>query len=746
MPGRKKSSRSEPTLAQLRKQAEAAYDAKRWDDVIRLYSRFLERKRGTVDGGVYIRLGNAHDENGDHDRAIEYYLKAIDTPDYKNPGGDWCNMGVACGRKGDYNKAIECFQKAIDMPGYDDPGRAWCNMGVAYAKKGDYDKAIECYQKAIETPGYDSGNAWYSMGNAYEEKGDHDKAIEYYQKAIDTPGYDDPGGAWHNMGYAYDEKGDYDKAIECYEKAIDTPGYDRGGAWNNIGIAYARKGEYDRAIECYQEALDTPGYGTQGHAWYNMGLALRKMGGDEDLAEAERCFSEAAQWARGAKMEAYAEEAEAQAKLIGAVRVLGKDVVAEMFPALSAAQPSQEKPQAYDVAGRGSESSCLRPAQPSQEKPQAYDVLDELQNLEANALTVADRYNQDYEDRNGRGLPLQDALVFLKGWSSSEPFLSRRLGRRFYARGGGLFLRWRGKGVVVDPGIDYLSNFHREKYYVQDIDALVVTHDHIDHSFDLRAIDDVIYQLARFEPERKRYCFLSDPVFDEFEKWRAEGRYERANPFRSHVQRNCDPREHDKIIPGVELCPFPTQHGVEHSFGVKCVLKAESGEYIRVGLTSDTGFFDELVGGLSDCHIIVAHMSSPDYKEYTDPEYLKENAQHLGLNGTRKLIEGTNAQVYVITEFWAGRGDGRVLLCQKLVDDLKRHSGIERKCIIPADVGMTILFDFDEHGRPSFSMKCTSCPEIVKCQEITIVKPDMPFGSIRYLCPKCMHFLTLSAQ
>jgi len=124
MPGRKKSSRSEPTLAQLRKQAEAAYDAERWDDVIRLYSRFLERKRGRIDGDVYFRLGCAHDEQGDYDKAIECYQNAINTLGYKHPGIASCNMGVAYGGKGDHNKAIECFQMAIDTPGYDDPGRA----------------------------------------------------------------------------------------------------------------------------------------------------------------------------------------------------------------------------------------------------------------------------------------------------------------------------------------------------------------------------------------------------------------------------------------------------------------------------------------------------------------------------------------------------------------------------------------------------------------------------------------------
>jgi tetratricopeptide (TPR) repeat protein len=55
--------------------------------------------------------------------------------------------------QGDNDKAIESYQKAIDINPSD--ATAFVNMGNAYSAKGDNDKAIEYYQKAIDiNPSY----------------------------------------------------------------------------------------------------------------------------------------------------------------------------------------------------------------------------------------------------------------------------------------------------------------------------------------------------------------------------------------------------------------------------------------------------------------------------------------------------------------------------------------------------------------------------------------------------------------
>jgi len=172
-------------------------------------------------------------------------------------GQAWDRLGLAYTVKDDYEKAIECFLKALNSPGYDTPGKALKNIGLAYCRKKDYEKAIEYYQEALNSPDYDMpGRLWYGLGNVYSEKKDYDKAIECFRKALDSPGYDTPGYAWNNMGIAYSEKQAYDKAIECYQKALGSPGYDTPGyAWHNMGNAFSRLGDIDRAIDAMQKAV-----------------------------------------------------------------------------------------------------------------------------------------------------------------------------------------------------------------------------------------------------------------------------------------------------------------------------------------------------------------------------------------------------------------------------------------------------------------------------------------------------------
>ena len=532
------------------------------------------------------------------------------------------------------------------------------------------------------------------------------------------------GEDYFHYGRYFLEKSEYDKAIECYQKALDTPDYDTPGkAWYNMGIAYSSKGDNDKAIECYQKALDTPDYDTPGYTWYNKGLTLRAKGDDNSLVKAESCFKEAANWFRGINRTDDAENAEGQAKLVLVERAVGKKKAAELYPAL------------YSAKGKTPDSDLG-----------VVDPTEELQALEKESMNALEEYKRSFEKRTDNTIP-KNALILLKGWSSSDPFFASALDSRSNMRGGGIFIRWMGKGIVVDPGIDFLMNFHRHGCFVQDIDGIVITHDHIDHYFDMEAIDNLIYKLFQSENKRKRFCFFAKPVHDKHEELHGSPCYLFCSAFEDDVVGPGSAITHD-VIKGISISPFKTRH-TQHSFGIRCEL-ADSDHLINIGITSDAYAGSQevrkgLTKNLHDCDLIVAHISSPDAKELEDPDHFKKKPKHLGLNGTRYLIAHTEAQVYIITEFWAGFGERRVSLCQKLAYDLERENKITGKSIIPADVGLTILLETDGKGSPRFKIKCTSeaCGREVDCREITVVRPDKSYGPIRYVCPTCMKRLTI---
>jgi len=84
------------------------------------------------------------------------------------------NQGVVLLEEGQYDRAIAYFNKAIEInPKY---AVAYLNRGSAYDGKGQYDKAISDFNKAIEiNPRF--AVAYFNRGFVYDRKGQLDKAI-----------------------------------------------------------------------------------------------------------------------------------------------------------------------------------------------------------------------------------------------------------------------------------------------------------------------------------------------------------------------------------------------------------------------------------------------------------------------------------------------------------------------------------------------------------------------------------------
>ena len=220
--------------------------------------------------------GIAYSENGDQDKAIIAFNKAIELqPDFAE---GYNNRGIAYGEKGDFNHAIGDFNKAIEINS--NYTAAYTNRGVAYDKMGTFDRALQDYNKAIkQNPNY--ANAYINRGNAYEDKGDFDCAIADYTKAINL----DPNNidAYNNRGIAYGEKGDFNHAIGDFNKAIEINS-NYTAAYTNRGTAYNNQGDFNRAIADYTKAINLDPNNFEDHN--NRGVAYGKKG-DFDRAIAD---------------------------------------------------------------------------------------------------------------------------------------------------------------------------------------------------------------------------------------------------------------------------------------------------------------------------------------------------------------------------------------------------------------------------------------------------------------------------
>ena len=88
------------------------------------------------------------------------------------------NRGIAYQHEGDYDRAIESFTKAIELnPTY---AIAYYNRGNAYRDKDNFDRAIADYTKAIELKP-DFVEAYNHRDDVYYAKGDYDRTIAEYR-------------------------------------------------------------------------------------------------------------------------------------------------------------------------------------------------------------------------------------------------------------------------------------------------------------------------------------------------------------------------------------------------------------------------------------------------------------------------------------------------------------------------------------------------------------------------------------
>ncbi|NVO11887.1 MAG: CHAT domain-containing protein [Bacteroidales bacterium] len=229
---------------------------------------------------VYNRLGLVYKKQGDLNRAIDFYKKAVEnTSDnyYLSVIND--NIANIYSLRGDYSKAIYYFENTLavlkrsgDKRKYGYIINNYHNLGYSYYKLGNYNLARASYLKSIqiskENKLGENSDTYYNCGLAYQKLDSLDKANYYFRKAIACNAKElgenhyMTGMAYMNYAAFYSDIGDYRNSTRLYEKSqnilLKSLGYKHlytsYGLMNN-GKLYYRIGNYKLALEYYQKSL-----------------------------------------------------------------------------------------------------------------------------------------------------------------------------------------------------------------------------------------------------------------------------------------------------------------------------------------------------------------------------------------------------------------------------------------------------------------------------------------------------------
>ena len=206
-------------------------------------------------------------------------------------------------------------------------------------------------------------------------------------------------------------------------------------------------------------------------------------------------------------------------------------------------------------------------------------------------------------------------LLILRRWSSYTPSIPRP--SAFYHRGGGFFIVHRGKGIAIDPGFDFILNLYQEGFSVNDIDAVIITHDHIDHHSDFDALLTFWHlNNTMGYGGRPKELFLSTGLVMRYNFLLRQTEDYHIYPMKDGC--NVTPIDSEslyKIRVIRAIHQDLSTNKTNYSVGFILRLKMTDNSFFDIGYTGDTEYDDKIIKSYINCDIVLFNISSLPYRE-----------------------------------------------------------------------------------------------------------------------------------
>jgi tetratricopeptide (TPR) repeat protein len=678
----------------LRQKAEVASKLKKWDQAIRIYESLLERNNGK---------------------------------DWKC----WRGMGIAYADSGQPKKAIEQFDKALEINGKDVISLR--RKGVALSLMGKDSEAIVWFEKALAITHRDCYNTLRDMGVSLRRIGRQDEAEAFLDLAIKKNSQNGP--AWKEKGILLSQQGKDEEAIECFWKALQINEYDFG-TQRQIALSYIKlredQKEYEeiglRILDIAEEISHESPYGIEDYQKYREKAFYHIKKGDFDSAKGplEKAL-------RINSKDALTHLARA---LLYEKEELKENALHEYYEYKTHAKTHQETRFMDVVDCRIVElEKHISPRMAQKSIERVLTCI--MQNLNDTGKTL--KRIEEIEEEFQKFLSPEKSIpagnpsffVVLRRWNSYTPLLPST---EEDSKGGGYFLYHRGVGLVIDPGINFIENFYHEGFTIDDIDAILITHAHIDHTKDFDSLLTLIYErnvIAKKSGKNPKKIYL-------FFNLGADRLYSSLDPRHSEQIHNpiiLSPHKDSVGFPPdrpvMKITSIPAKHEDIVSYNACLGYLVDLG-IAKIGLTGDTAWEIEessqcSIGNhtsqmaqffrVNKPDVMVLHLGSIYSEEFPLHNKKKDenkvpyfNKKHLGISGASLFLEKVKPRIVIISEFGEELREFR----QEIVEGLKE--GLSLGCCLAGDVGLyvqlhdlSVLTTYPEYRFVPFADVTFSC-------------------------------------
>jgi len=352
---------------------------------------------------------------------------------------------------------------------------------------------------------------------------------------------------------------------------------------------------------------------------------------------------------------------------------------------------------------------------------------------------IACEYFTKWKNRS----PLLDhSLYILQGWQqppnefqeqtlANEEMLSM-LYEGAHKSSGGFYIRWQNKGIVINPGKHFITNFHQAGLHVKDIDFVIATSDEPNTYADIQKIYELSYQLNRRSGSEEGYqviqYYLHQSVYQKlYGTLKPHSKQERYSVHKLELFADAPEEEVVDLHQNICLHFFSTSTPSTHPYdrhdktalamGILLELSCPNPNQeqiptkIRLGFISESKLTPATSQALGNCNLLIASLSSDPQPEMEYPRL-----QH--------FIEEYKPFIVLCSDFNGFNGDQRLETVKKI-----RKASSGNTSILPADIGLQI-------DLKSMQLKCSDL-EFVEPNLARVVRSTGAFSRLLYVAPSC---------
>ena len=205
-------------------------------------------KQDPSDTDVFYSLGVVYGEMGEHEKAIQYYLRAAE--DGWQIGRIYANIAEEYVRMQRWHEAIQYYLKAFRTDSYEE--YTLYNYLDTCEEAGACDEACEFLELFVGEHPY-SKIGWYCFGCALRDMGLAERAVDAFEYALAID--KNYTSAYFELSLAYEQLDQIGEAATALTRALDCA-QERGDVYRSLGQLFMRHENFETALLYLRKALD----------------------------------------------------------------------------------------------------------------------------------------------------------------------------------------------------------------------------------------------------------------------------------------------------------------------------------------------------------------------------------------------------------------------------------------------------------------------------------------------------------